>query len=277
MEEKVFIKVQRYASDGLPPRFERYEVPLKEGMTILDGLMFIKENLDGSLAFRASCRMGICGSCAMLINDYPHLACHTQIHEIGKKELIIKPVPNFPIVKDLVVDLSVLFERHRSILPYLVSSEAFKDERPFVQSPEELESFLKFSYCIKCGICVAACPTCASDPVFLGPQALAQAWRYVADSRDEGFMQRKERLDKPHGVWNCHLAGACSEACPKGVDPALGIQSLKRALIASYFGLFKKRKASLGSPIRFDVPPPQGAPKPPERSFFPEGKKEKEG
>lgn len=274
MQEKLFIKVQRYASDGLPPRFERYEAPIKEGMTILDALMFIKENLDGSLAFRASCRMGICGSCAMLVNDYPRLACHTQIQEIGKRELIIKPIPNFPVIKDLIVDLSPLFERHRAILPFLVSSENIDEERPFLQSPEELESYLRFSYCIKCGICIAACPTCATDPVFLGPQAMAQAWRYVADSRDEGFAKRKERLDKPHGVWNCHLAGACSEACPKGVDPAFGIQRLKRAFIASYFGLFKKRKAPLGSPISFNAPSPQGAPKPPERSVFPDQEKE---
>jgi len=191
MERRVSVKVQRYASNGLPPRIEQYEVPQKEGMTILDALMFIKENLDGSLAFRASCRMGICGSCAMFVNGYPYLACHTQIHEIGKQELIIKPLPNFPVVKDLVVDLSSLFDRHRTVLPYLIRSEEPDDTRPIVQRPDELEAFLKFSYCIKCGICVSGCPTCASDPTFLGPQALAQAWRYSADNRDEGFAKEK--------------------------------------------------------------------------------------
>ena len=271
MERRVSVKVQRYASNGLPPRIEQYEVPQKEGMTILDALMFIKENLDGSLAFRASCRMGICGSCAMFVNGYPYLACHTQIHEIGKQELIIKPLPNFPVVKDLVVDLSSLFDRHRAVLPYLIRSEEPDETRPIVQRPDELEAFLKFSYCIKCGICISGCPTCASDPTFLGPQALAQAWRYCADNRDEGFAKRKEPLDRPHSVWNCHLAGACSEACPKGVDPALGIQRLKRALIASYFGLFRKHKAILGSPVSWEAAPPEGAPRPPERTVAPEG------
>jgi succinate dehydrogenase / fumarate reductase iron-sulfur subunit len=120
----------------------------------------------------------------------------------------------------------------------------------FAQTPRELYSFLQFTYCIKCGICVAACPTAASDKLFLGPQALAQCYRYCADNRDEGEQERFPAVDTDHGIWHCHLAGACSEACPKGLDPALAIQLLKRRLVSQAIGLRKKQQPA---PV---VPPP---------------------
>ena len=241
-------KVQRYDPEKDKTLYlQEFTVPYTKGMTILDGLLYIKENLDSSLAFRTSCRMGICGSCAMMINDYPHLACHTQIEEFHTDKLTVKSLPNMPIIKDLVPDLSTFFANHTSIKPYLIRSDKQEMEKAtaeYAQSPQELNTFLQFTYCIKCGICVAACPTSASDKEFLGPQALAQCYRYCADNRDEGFEQRVSKADTKHGIWHCHFAGACSEVCPKGLDPGLAIQLMKRQLVAQAMGAKKKQKSA---------------------------------
>ena len=223
----ITFKVQRYnPENGSHPRVQEFTVPASHGMTVLDGLIYIKENLDSTLAFRTSCRMGICGSCGMLVNNYPHLACHTQIEEFNSGTLTVKPLPNLPVIKDLVVDLSGMFEHHKSVKPYLIRDDEQEMTEPsaeYAEFPGELDDFQQFAYCVKCGICVAACPTSASDALFQGPQALAQCFRYCADNRDAGEKERFETVDNDHGVWRCHLAGACSDACPKGVDPALAI------------------------------------------------------
>ena len=256
--KQVTFRVQRYdPEDGTSPHFEKFSIPSSRGMTILDGLIYIKENLDSTLAFRTSCRMGICGSCGMLINNYPHLACHTQIEELHSDTLSIKPLPNQPIIKDLVVDLMPMFNIHKSIKPYIIRHDA-ELENPtaeFGQLPQELNTFLQFAYCIKCGICVSACPTSASDKLFLGPQALAQCYRYCADKRDDGQQERFHVVDTDHGVWHCHLAGACSEACPKGLDPALAIQLLKRQLASQALGLRKKQPPSSVVPPPTEIKP----------------------
>ena len=252
--KQITFRLQRYDPEqGGIPHWQEFTVPTSRGMTVLDGLIYVKENLDSTLAFRTSCRMGICGSCGMLVNSYPHLACHTQIEEFHADVLTVKPLANMPMIKDLVVDLTPLFDHHRSIRPYIMRQDEQEMENPtaeFGQAPQELNDFLQFTYCMKCGICVAACPTSASDKLFLGPEALAQCYRYCADSRDNGQQERLRLVDTEHGVWHCHLAGACSEACPKGLDPALAIQLLKRRLASQALGFRRKR---LPSPV---VSPP---------------------
>ena len=219
---------------------KEYKVPVITGMTILETLFYIKEKLDGSLSYRCSCRMGICGSCGMMVNGKPFLTCHTQVMELESDFLTVKPLPNYPVVKDLVTDFSPLFVNHKSIKPYILGNEAEQQdlEKEYLQSPEELEEYLQFSYCLKCGLCLSACPTAATDHQFPGPQALAQVYRYLADNRDNGD-ERMDLVDHPHGVWRCHLAGACSQACPKGVDPALAIQLLKRKTGFRFLGFGK--------------------------------------
>jgi succinate dehydrogenase / fumarate reductase, iron-sulfur subunit len=249
-DPEVIFKVQRYNPEKEAiPHLKEYRIPTKRGMTILDGLIYIRENLDSTLAFRTSCRMGICGSCGMLINNYPHLACHTQIEEFRTLTITVRPLPNSSIIKDLVVDLMPMFNRHKSLAPYIIrqdKEEMANPSREYRQLPGEVESYEQFSYCVKCGICVAACPTAASDPQFLGPQVLGQCYRYCADSRDSGSHERLGKAEANHGAWRCHLAGACSEACPKGVDPALAIQLLKRKMaIQSLVGGKKKEPADL--------------------------------
>ena len=264
--KQITFRLQRYDPEqGGILQLQEFTVPTSRGMTVLDGLIYVKENLDSTLAFRTSCRMGICGSCGMLVNSYPHLACHTQIEEFHSDVLTIKPLSNLPIIKDLVVDLTPMFDHHRSIRPYILRQDAQEIENPtaeFGQTPQELSDFLQFTYCMKCGICVAACPTSASDKLFLGPEALAQCYRYCADSRDDGQQERLRLVDTEHGVWHCHLAGACSEACPKGLDPALAIQLLKRRLASQALGF---RRKQLPSPVV--SPPTEQKPKVPYPEF----------
>jgi succinate dehydrogenase / fumarate reductase, iron-sulfur subunit len=225
------------------PHWEEYRIPLTPGMTVLDALWKVKETIDPGLSWRFSCRMGICGSCGMMINGLPRLACNTQITELGTDTVAVAPLPNFDIVRDLVPDLSPMFRTHAAQQPHLIRQDAAEQESPtgeFRQSAHELEQYLQFSYCIKCGCCMAACPTFATDPVYSGPMPLAQAHRYNSDTRDGGFDSRKKVLGGEAGPWRCHFAGECSRVCPKGVDPAKAIQLMKRELVLNYFKLYKQ-------------------------------------
>jgi len=246
---EIEFKILRYAPDkDRRPYFRSYKIILKRGMTVLDALMQIKETQDPTLSYRKSCRMGICGSCAMYVNGKPVLTCQTQVVELGSTLVEVRPLPNFPILRDLVPDLSTFFAAHDSVRPHILrrnAAEMDSTEGEYIQSPEQMERYLQFAYCIKCAACVAACPTSATDSAFTGPQALGAAYRYVADTRDQGMEERVEALDHPHGLWRCHFAGACSEACPKGVDPALGIQLLKREILKQRLGAGERDSAPL--------------------------------
>ena len=174
---------------------KQYTLQVERGMTVLDGLHKIKETQDPSLAFRFSCRMGVCGSCAMLINGKPMLACNTQILDVTEKILTVAPLPNFTIIRDLVPDLVPMFGVHASVQPHIKRSDVMEMENPtgeYFQTPRQLEEFLQFTYCIKCGACMAACPTMATDRKYPGPMPLTQAYRYNVDSRDDGGKDRKD-------------------------------------------------------------------------------------
>jgi succinate dehydrogenase / fumarate reductase, iron-sulfur subunit len=170
----------------------------------------------------------------MKINGIPRLACYTKISELDDPVVVCEPLPNFPVIRDLVTDFSQFFNHHKSINPYIQNLSDDKTEvsssNSHRQSREEVDKFLQFSYCIKCGLCYSACPTVATDTKFPGPQALAQLYRYYADSRDAGN-DRLNIVDDRHGLWRCHFAGSCSKVCPKGVDPALGIQLLRSYML----------------------------------------------
>jgi len=215
--------------------YQEFSVPYEAGMTVLNALLYAKEHFDHSVAIRYSCRMASCGSCGMTINGVPRLACYTQITELPNSTITVGPLDHYPLVRDLVTNFGGFFDKHRSVAPFLVRADANEQTAPtseFGQTPEELNAYLQFSYCIKCGLCNAACPTMSSDPTFTGPQALGQAYRYIADTRDEGAIQRLAAVDREHGIWRCHFAGSCSFVCPKGVDPALAIQKLRRLTMA---------------------------------------------
>lgn len=221
------------------PRYDDFVVPNTKGLTVLDALIQAKERQDHSLAIRFSCRMASCGSCGMKINGLPRLACYTQVSELDTDTVTVAPLDNLPIIKDLVSDLSDFFKHHRLVNPFLIRHDQAEQDRPtreYVQTPLEIERYLQFSYCIKCALCYAACPTVATDRQFPGPQALTQAFRYNVDNRDEGLSLRINAIDHPHGVWRCHFAGSCSRVCPKGVDPALGIQLLRKMALPIFGG-----------------------------------------
>ena len=232
---EVKLVIQRFnPMVDIEPRLVQYVVPKREGMTVLDALLYARDYVDHSIALRFSCRQASCGSCGMKINGRPRLACYTQVDELAGGEVVAQPMDNFAIVKDLVVDLESFFTKHRELMPFIVRSDPGELEQPaaeFLTTPKELERFLQYTYCIKCGLCTSSCPTVATDSKFPGPQALAQAYRYTVDERDEGGERRLAALDTSHGIWRCHFAGSCSFVCPKGVDPALGIQLLRRHVL----------------------------------------------
>ena len=260
--DKVFIKVFRANSiqnDQLN-RYDIFEVPVLRSTTVLSALMYIKEHLDSSLCIRYSCRMASCGSCGMKIDGIPRLACYTKVSELKGDTITCDPLSNFPHIRDLVTDFTQFFGHHKDMQPYFpneygtkttsdngMPSAAADDSinlSEFIQTPSDIDKFAQFSYCIKCGLCYSACPTVAMDTRFPGPQALAQAYRYFADSRDS--TPRNDRLsivDNKHGIWRCHFAGSCSKVCPKGVDPSLGIQLLRSQLLS--FSKSEKKIAEL--------------------------------
>lgn len=248
IDKEIIFRVSRFDPDkDKAPYIKEYRFILRRGMTVLDGLMHIKETQDCTLSYRKSCRMGICGSCGMMVNRHPVLACQTQISELDCDVVEVRPLPNYSIIRDVVPDLTPLFDRHQKIKPYIIRKNKEEQDHPtseYLQDPEELEHYLQFSYCIKCGCCISACPTSSTDDEYAGAQALAQCYRYSIDSRDEGFEERLEIVDTPHGVWRCHFPGACSEACPRGVDPAFAIQLLKRDASVQALGLSKGREGS---------------------------------
>lgn len=243
--KEVTYRVRRFDPErDTTPHWEEYRIPYAPGMTVLDGLWLAKELHPPTLTWRSSCRMGVCGSCGMLINGSPRLGCNTQISEFESVTVAVGPLPNFNIIKDLVPGLAPMISTHQALSPFIVRDDHEEIKKPsgeFWQSPEELERYLQFSYRIKCGCCMAACPTYATDPVYAGPMPLAQAHRYNSDSRDNGFAQRRAVLAGERGPWRCHFAGECSRVCRKGVDPATAIQLMKRELLANYCKLRQQR------------------------------------
>jgi len=234
-------------ANGDSARFDKFEVPTQRWTTVLDALLYAKAYKDTSIGIRYSCRMASCGSCGMKINGRPRLACYTNVSELESDVISCEPLPNFPLIRDLVTDFSQFFSHHKSVQPYILNQNAdLPDSRElseYIQSPREVDEYLQFSYCIKCGLCYSACPTVATDIKFPGPQALAQAYRYSADTRDNGSREDLKTIDDKHGIWRCHFAGSCSNVCPKGVDPSLGIQLLRGHLMS--FSKHNKKIAEL--------------------------------
>jgi fumarate reductase iron-sulfur subunit len=232
VSEQITLRIARYRPDeeDTEPTVADYDVPLRGDWAVLDGLNYIKDELDGTLSYRWSCRMGICGSCGMMINGEPKLTCATFLTDLAPGPVRIEPLANFPVIRDLVVDLTDFMHKLGRVKPWLIRDE----ERPvedgeYLQTPAQLFDFKQFSMCINCMLCYAACPVYGLDDKFVGPAAIALAHRYNLDSRDEGDRERLTILAQPEGVWDCTFVGECSAACPKGVDPAGAIQQAKLA------------------------------------------------
>ena len=231
------IAVTRYNPENGPEPYQQtYVVPYQEDMVVLDALNYIKDKMDGSLTFRWSCRMGVCGSCGMMVNGTPKLTCATFLRDYHPGEIQVGPLANFPVIRDLVIDMDDFMDKLQEIKPWIIRTEEKPvEEGEYLQSPDELNLFRQFSMCINCMICYSACPVYGNDSSFIGPAAIALAHRYDMDSRDEGQDERAEIIGSHEGIWECTFVGECSQVCPKNVDPAAAIQRSKVKLTQDYF------------------------------------------
>ena len=218
---QVTLKIQRYNPETETGGVETYTVDAAEEATLLDVLDVIKDEVDGSLSYRKSCRMAVCGSCGMRMNGAAVLACKTPMKPlVDRGEVpVISPMGNLPVIKDLVVDMGPFWEKFRAIKPYLDEGSGDAPVKEWRIQQEQLDQIMKEALCIQCGCCVSECNSMEADPDFLGPAALAKAARFVYDVRDRGGKGRLERYNGYHGVWDCTRCYFCNERCPKGVDP----------------------------------------------------------
>ena len=237
MADRITMQVTRYRpEEESGATVNEYEVPCPKEWVVLDGLNYIKDRLDGTLSYRWSCRMGVCGSCGMMVNGEPKLTCETFLSEYGDGPIRVEPLRNFPVIRDLVVEIGDFMRKLVAVKPWIIR----RDDRPvsegeYLQTPDELDEYRQFSMCINCMLCYSACPIYGLEPTFIGPAAIALAQRYNLDSRDDGNDERLDVLSGHDGIWGCTFVGECTEVCPKHVDPAGAIQRYK--LTAALEGL----------------------------------------
>jgi fumarate reductase iron-sulfur subunit len=231
MTDQITLRIARYRPEQeSKPTFDEYEVPLRDDWAVLDGLNYVKDRLDGTLSYRWSCRMGICGSCGMTVNGEPVLSCAAFLSDFAPGPVRIEPLHNFPVIRDLVIEMTDFMHKLSRVKPWIVADEAAPpagEHGEHLQTPAELEEYHQYSMCINCMLCYSACPVYGLDESFVGPAAIALAQRYNLDSRDDGDRERLTVLSQPDGVWGCTFVGECSKACPKDVDPAGAIQRYK--------------------------------------------------
>lgn len=234
MTEKRTVKFEIYRYDpdtGEAPRMEKLEVELEPNdKMLLDALMRIKSDVDDSLSYRRSCREGVCGSDAMNINGKNGLACITNLRDL-QEPIVLKPLPGLPVVRDLIVDMTQFFKQYNSIKPYLVN-ETLPPEKERFQSPQEREELDGLYECILCACCSTSCPSFWWNPdKFVGPAGLLQAYRFIADSRDQVTNERLDNLEDPYRLFRCHTIMNCVDVCPKGLNPTKAIGKIKELMV----------------------------------------------
>ncbi len=225
------VRIYRYNPEvDTEPRMQSYEIDEVAGDTmLLDVLKHIKSE-DETLSFRHSCGEGVCGSDALNVNGKNVLSCITAVSDL-KQPIEVRPVPGMPVIRDLVVDMSQFYHHYRAIDPYLIVHDPIPEEE-FLQSPEQRDELDGLYECILCGCCTTACPSFWWNPErYRGPAALLQAYRFVADSRDQATAKRLQALDGPYRLFRCHTIMNCVDACPKGLNPAHAIGELKKKML----------------------------------------------
>ncbi len=245
-ERAIEMEVLRYHPEkDREPYYQSFTVPFSDDTSVLQGLQYIKDYLDGSLTFRWSCRMAVCGSCGKMINGVPHLSCKTFLRDYHPDKIRVEPLAHFPIIRDLAIDQTDFLQKLQSIKPYIIRKKHKPlSEGTYLQTPAELARYKQFSSCINCMLCYAACPQYGLNPKFTGPAVLALLHRYNADSRDEGKAERMPVVNAEDGVWGCTLVGYCSEVCPKQVDPANAVNQNKvNSTLDYFFGFLSPRGA----------------------------------
>ena len=236
-DRTVTLDILRYRpEEDDEPWYQSHEVPCEEDWVVLDAINYVKEHLDSSLSYRWSCHMAVCGSCGMMIDGEPALACKTFVRDLPDRPVRVEPLANFPIERDLVVVMDDFIEKLERVKPFIIR----KDKKPisegeYRQTPAQLKKFKQYTLCINCLCCYAACPQYALIPEFVGPAALALAHRYNQDSRDQGRDEREDVVAANEGIWDCAFADACSVVCPKHVDPGGAIQQMKVASTVDWY------------------------------------------
>lgn len=241
----MMFRIARSRDGGTISHYDLYKVDVKKGMTVLDALFQIQDRMDPSLSFRYSCRGAVCGSCSMLINKEPRLACRTQIADVKNStmnlkpfvgisgtpsgwnmdsEILIEPLPNMPILKDLVVDMTKFYDALETLKLW---SDSEDGDTPRTQSPDERKRIERYVNCILCALCFGSCPVNAEKKEYVGPAALAKAWRFYDDSRTSDPDMYAKSATQPEGAPLCDLIMNCVKACPKGVAPGGAIRKLK--------------------------------------------------
>ncbi len=244
------LKVYRYRRGLTSPRYDTFALSPRPGMTVLEALFQVQERFDDSLAFHYSCRGAVCGTCAMLINKVPRLACRTQVELLVRgglkvpivpypamqetvpwdptEEVLVEPLPHFPVIKDLIVDMGTFFQYYRFIEPTF-KPPADTPEREQTMDPSAVTQLEVYTNCILCAACSGACPVEGKNARYLGPAALAKLYRFHIDPREE-HTQRLQRADIPTGWWACEFFGNCTRVCPKGVPPRIAIAKAEAEL-----------------------------------------------
>jgi succinate dehydrogenase / fumarate reductase iron-sulfur subunit len=225
-------KIYRYDPDkDAAPYMKDYDVALEPmDRMLLDALLRIKES-DDSLSLRRSCREGVCGSDAMNINGRNGLACITKLTDL-KEPVTLRPLPGLPVIRDLIVDMTQFFKQYHSIKPYLINNDPPPRDTERLQSPAEREELNGLYECILCACCSTSCPSFWWNPDnFVGPAGLLQAYRFIADTRDQATSERLDNLEDPYRLFRCHTIMNCVDVCPKGLNPTLAIGKIKELLV----------------------------------------------
>jgi succinate dehydrogenase / fumarate reductase iron-sulfur subunit len=245
------LKVYRYHDGMKEPRYDTFKLKSDPGMTVLGALFQFQQEFDDSIAFHYSCRGAVCGTCAMLINKVPRLACRTQVESLIKgelriplspfpaieetvkwnpeEEILVEPLPHFPVIKDLIVDTTSFFNYYKFVEPVFKPAHK-KPEKERLMDPSAIPELELYTNCILCGACFGSCPIDGKNPDYLGPAALAKLYRFHIDPREEEGTDRLERANIPEGWWACEFHGNCRRVCPKGVPPLIAIAKAREQL-----------------------------------------------
>ena len=237
---RIVLRIRRYNPEtDSAAHDEDYPLEIDSAALILDALIRVKGEQDGSLSFRRSCGHGVCGSDAMVIAGVERLACKTLVRDVAKEEntvVAIEPLRHLPVQRDLMVDQKQFFESYRSVKPFLINEES-ADGRERLQSPPQRAAFDDSTSCILCGACYSACPVFEKNSSYVGPAAILSAARFVLDSRDRGLSNRMAVLDDPNGVWACENHFDCTRVCPREIKVTKNINATKREI-----GRIKEKK-----------------------------------
>jgi len=241
----LILRIKRFQKEKNPPGWiETFQVETRKGMNLLEALLRLQDEQDGTLAFRYSCRGAVCGSCAMKVNGELVLACRTHVEDLLERPALIEPLPSFLVIRDLIVDMSTFFNHYRKIEPYL-HGKPVSPQTEYIMNEDERREINTYIQCILCGICFGSCPAFEKDPIFIGPAMLAKAYRFLTDPRDQRDEEILKAVNNQQGVWGCKTVFNCVKVCPKEVPPTHAIIKIRRKLLRDKFASIVSRLFSL--------------------------------